>query len=81
MATAGFRVTYATLGADDEDLHAGFERGLDETRGRLGGRCLQQSLRGQSWTTITSASRESALADPRRAKTLKASASRPLGRG
>ena len=38
MATAGFRVTYATLSADDEELHAGFERGLEAARGRLGGR-------------------------------------------
>jgi 1-pyrroline-5-carboxylate dehydrogenase len=38
MATAGFRVTYATLSADDEELHAGFERGLREARARLGGR-------------------------------------------
>jgi hypothetical protein len=38
MATAGFRVTYATLSADDEELHAGFGRGLEEPRSRLGRR-------------------------------------------
>jgi 1-pyrroline-5-carboxylate dehydrogenase len=38
MATTAFRVTYATLSADDEELHAGFEHGLVEARSRLGAR-------------------------------------------
>jgi 1-pyrroline-5-carboxylate dehydrogenase len=51
------------------------------TNGKAGGGpyYLQQYLREQSRTIVTSASRESARADSRRATPLKASASRPLG--
>ena len=31
------KITYATLSADNEDLHAGFEAGLGTTRASLGG--------------------------------------------
>lgn len=31
-----FRVTYATLSADDDELHTAFEHGIDVARGRLG---------------------------------------------
>jgi hypothetical protein len=31
------KITYATLSADNEDLHAGFEAGLAATRASLGG--------------------------------------------
>jgi 1-pyrroline-5-carboxylate dehydrogenase len=31
------KITYATLSADNEELHAGFEAGLDKTRASLGG--------------------------------------------
>src|SRR5262245_29957269 len=30
------KITYATLSADDERLHAGFERGVERARARLG---------------------------------------------
>ncbi len=51
------------------------------TSGKAGGgpHYLQQYLREQSRTIVGSASRESASANSRRAKPLKASASRPLG--
>ena len=31
-----FRVTYATLSADNEDLHAGYEESLETARGWVG---------------------------------------------
>jgi len=34
--TEGFRVTYATLSSDDDDLHADFDRGIAAARNRLG---------------------------------------------
>jgi 1-pyrroline-5-carboxylate dehydrogenase len=36
MATT-FRVTYATLTADDDELHRAYDRGIDAARSRLGG--------------------------------------------
>ena len=34
--TEGFRVTYATLSADDDALHADYDRGIEVARSRLG---------------------------------------------
>ena len=34
--STGFRVTYATMAADDEALHEGYDRGIAEARTRLG---------------------------------------------
>ena len=34
--TEKFRVTYATLSADNEDLHAAYDKGLEQARGWLG---------------------------------------------
>ena len=31
-----FRVTYATMSADDADLHAGYDHGIEAARARLG---------------------------------------------
>ncbi|HEY1330023.1 MAG TPA: aldehyde dehydrogenase family protein [Actinomycetota bacterium] len=36
MAQAGFRVTYATLSADNDDLHQGYEQGIETARSWLG---------------------------------------------
>ena len=36
MAKPKFRVTYATLSADNEDLHAAYEEGVRTARGWLG---------------------------------------------
>ena len=37
MTSTGFRVTYATMTADDADLHAAYEEGIEEAQRRLGG--------------------------------------------
>ena len=36
MSAGGFRVTYATMSADDTALHAGFDDGIAVARGQLG---------------------------------------------
>lgn len=36
MTSTGFRITYATMSADDSDLHAAYDAGIDEARRRLG---------------------------------------------
>ena len=36
MAEEGFRVTYATLSADNEDLHEAYDRGIEIARSWLG---------------------------------------------
>jgi 1-pyrroline-5-carboxylate dehydrogenase len=36
MAPTGFRITYATMSADNEELHAAYERGLETARSWLG---------------------------------------------
>ncbi len=36
MVEEGFRVTYATMSGDDEELHAAFERGIETARSWLG---------------------------------------------
>jgi 1-pyrroline-5-carboxylate dehydrogenase len=33
---SGFRITYATMAADDDALHEAYDRGIEEARGRLG---------------------------------------------
>ena len=33
---SGFRITYATMSADNEALHEAYDRGIEEARGRLG---------------------------------------------
>lgn len=38
MSEQGFRVTYATMSADDEGLHEAYDRGIEEARSWLGGR-------------------------------------------
>lgn len=38
MAEQGFRVTYATMSADNEQLHEDFDRGIEKARQWLGGR-------------------------------------------
>ena len=32
----GFRVTYATMSADNEDLHKGYDEGIEEAKAELG---------------------------------------------
>ncbi len=36
MAEQGFRITYATMSADNEDLHKGYEEGIEVARSWLG---------------------------------------------
>jgi 1-pyrroline-5-carboxylate dehydrogenase len=36
MAAPGFRVTYATMSADDDALHAAYDDGIVEARAGLG---------------------------------------------
>ena len=36
FAAMSFRVTYATMSADDADLHDGYDRGIEAARARLG---------------------------------------------
>src|ERR671935_193783 len=36
MADKGFRITYATMSADNEQLHADYEKGVEVSRGWLG---------------------------------------------
>lgn len=36
MTTSGFRVTYATMSADDEELHAAYDAGIEQAAARLG---------------------------------------------
>ena len=36
FAAMSFRVTYATMSADDADLHDGYDRGIEAARSRLG---------------------------------------------
>ena len=36
MAEQGFRITYATMSADNEDLHKGYEEGIEVAKSWLG---------------------------------------------
>ena len=36
MAEEGFRITYATMTADNEDLHKGYDEGIEVARSWLG---------------------------------------------
>jgi len=36
MTSTGFRITYATMSADDADLHAAYDEGIAAAKGRLG---------------------------------------------
>jgi 1-pyrroline-5-carboxylate dehydrogenase len=53
MAEQGFRVTYATMTADNEDLHRGYDEGIEKARAWLGGRhpfyVNGEPREGESW--------------------------------
>ena len=53
MATQTFRITYATMKADNEDLQAAYDRGIETARSWLGQRhpfyVNGESREGESW--------------------------------
>jgi len=58
MAENGFRVTYATMSADDDALHEAYDRGIEEARSWLGGRhpflVNGEPREGESWAETRS---------------------------
>ncbi len=58
MAETGFRVTYATMSADDDAMHESYDRGIEEARSWLGGRhpflVNGEQREGQSWAETRS---------------------------
>ena len=53
MAEQGFRVTYATMTADNEELHKGYDEGIEKAKKWLGQRHTffvnGEAREGESW--------------------------------
>ena len=53
MATETFRITYATMKADNEDLQSAYDRGIETARSWLGQRypfyVNGEAREGESW--------------------------------